>query len=104
MKPDLQSSVRMVLSGLAFNNGWFVQAEAPPGAVLRGIKAAITSQNKSDRKLTKRDLSLYFVHWLTDLAGAEPSPLLGCLKLTSQLPLPVLKSFMESVKHLGHMG
>jgi len=104
LKPDLQSSVRMVLSGLAFNNGWFVQAEAPPGAVLRGIKAAITSQNKSDRKLTKRDLSLYFVHWLTDLAGAEPSPLLGCLKLTSQLPLPVLKSFMESVKYIQQLA
>eukprot|EP00439_Symbiodinium_sp_Y106_P078105 s377_g16.t3 len=85
LKPDLQSSVQMVLSGLAFNNGWFVQAEAPPGPVLRGIKAAITSQNKtlssknnfllSDRQVSKRDLSLYFVHWLTDLAGAEPSPL-----------------------------
>ncbi|CAE7366822.1 unnamed protein product [Symbiodinium natans] len=104
LKPDLQSSVRMVLSGLAFNNGWFVQAEAPPGAVLRGIKAAITSQNKSDRQLSKRDLSLYFVHWLTDLAGAEPSPLLGCLKLTSQLPLPVLKSFMESVKYIQQLA
>ncbi|CAE7918516.1 unnamed protein product [Symbiodinium necroappetens] len=104
LKPELQSSVQMVLSGLAFNNGWFVQAEAPPGAVLRGIKAAITSQNKSDRQVSKRDLSLYFVHWLTDLAGAEPSPLFGCLKLTSQLPLPVLKSFMESVKYIEQLA
>ncbi|CAE7559153.1 unnamed protein product [Symbiodinium sp. KB8] len=104
LKPELQSSVQMVLSGLAFNNGWFVQAEAPPGAVLRGIKAAITSQNKSDRQVSKRDLSLYFVHWLTDLAGAEPSPLFGCLKLTSQLPLPVLKSFMESVKYIQQLA
>ena len=29
--------------------------------------------------------------WLDqDLAGAEPTPLCGCNKLTSQLPMPVL--------------
>lgn len=100
----LQQVVQTVLSGLAFNNGWFVQAEAPPGAVFLGIKAAIMARDRGGRRVSRRDLSLYFVHWLTDLAGAEPTPLFGCNKLTSQLPMPVLKSFMKSVRYIQQLA
>eukprot|EP00435_Cladocopium_sp_Y103_P063178 s15_g24.t1 len=103
LPPAMQQVVQTVLSGLAFNNGWFVQAEAPPGAVFLGIKAAIM-RNGSERRVSRRDLSLYFVHWLTDLAGAEPTPLCGCNKLTSQLPMPVLKSFMKSVRYIQQLA
>ncbi|CAJ1421459.1 unnamed protein product [Effrenium voratum] len=103
LQPSLQLLVQNVLSGLAFNNGWFVQAEAPPGAVFRGIKAAVSAQTESARKVGRRDLSLYFVHWLTDLAGGEPTPLFGCSKLCT-LPMHVLKSFMQSVRYIQQLA
>eukprot|EP00438_Fugacium_kawagutii_P015647 Skav229944 [mRNA] locus=scaffold2665:43849:70334:- [translate_table: standard] len=41
---------------------------------------------------------------VADLAGAEPTPLCGCNKLTSQLPMPVLKSFMKSVRYIQQLA
>ena len=32
------------------------------------------------------DVAFYFVHWLTDLAGAEPSPLGGAEKFVLKFP------------------
>merc|ERR1712217_591529 len=77
-----------------FNHGWFVQAEAPPGAIFTKFKAALIRDHKS--LIGKQDIALYFVHWLTDLAGAEPTPLGGCEKFVIKFPLPVLNSFIRS--------
>eukprot|EP00931_Biecheleriopsis_adriatica_P050472 TRINITY_DN29226_c0_g1_i1.p1 TRINITY_DN29226_c0_g1~~TRINITY_DN29226_c0_g1_i1.p1 ORF type:complete len:800 (-),score=166.24 TRINITY_DN29226_c0_g1_i1:82-2400(-) len=105
LDPYVLSLVQRVLSGLAFNNGWFVQAEAPPGAFFKHIKAAMSDDSKFVSKSGKeQDLSLYFVHWLTDLAGGEPTPLRGCHKLTCRLPLHVLHSFMNSLRYIQQLA
>ena len=48
-----------------------VQAEAPPGALFKRFKA----QLRTNPDLSQSDIAFFFVHWLTDLAGAEPTPL-----------------------------
>ena len=72
---------------LGFNHGWLIQAEAPPGAVFSTFKKLIESGGA-----TAREIAFYFVHWLTDLAGAEPTPLGGAekfvLKFPHQVPVP----------------
>lgn len=47
-------------------------------------------------QIGREDVALYFVHWLTDLAGAEPTPLAGCEKFSVKFPLPVLNSTSAS--------
>jgi hypothetical protein len=42
------------------------------------------------------DVAFYFVHWLTDLAGAEPCPQEGCEKFVLKFPQKVLSSFLSS--------
>ena len=47
----------------------------------------------------------YFVHWLTDLAGAEPTPLRGCEKFVLGFPRPVFRRLIKSipvVQRLAH--
>ena len=49
--------------------------------------------------------AFYFVHWLTDLAGAVPTPLEGMEKFVLKFPHPVLASFIASfgvVNELAH--
>merc|ERR1719337_674918 len=89
-----QLSVLFTQAQLQFNQGWFVQAEAPPGAIFKVFKQLLVREHKS--QVMPRDIALYFVHWLTDLAGAEPTPLGGCEKFTVKFPLPVLNSFLRS--------
>lgn len=80
---------------LGFNHGWFVQAEAPPGAGLTSFKQAL-ADGTSGCAASPQDVAFYFVHWLTDLAGAEPTPLNGCEKFSTKFPLQVLNSFLRS--------
>mmetsp|Transcript_68025 Transcript_68025/g.106354 ORF Transcript_68025/g.106354 Transcript_68025/m.106354 type:complete len:951 (+) Transcript_68025:74-2926(+) len=87
-------SVAFTQCQLQFNQGWFVQAEAPPGAIFTKFRELLIREHKS--KVEPRDIALYFVHWLTDLAGAEPTPLGGCEKFVTKFPLPVLNSFLRS--------
>jgi len=47
-------------------------------------------------QIRPKDIAFYFVHWLTDLAGAEPTPLGGCEKFVTKFPLAVLNSFLRS--------
>ena len=42
------------------------------------------------------DIAFYFVHWLTDLAGAVPAPLNGAEKFVLKFPHSVLESFIRS--------
>lgn len=90
-----KESVKFTQCEICFNHGWLVQAEAPPGAVLTRLKQSLKN---TDSKARKRDVALYFVHWITDLAGAEPTPLGGCEKFVMKFPLPVLNSFLRSFK------
>lgn len=76
-----------------FNHGWFVQAEAPPGAMLRTLKQVLS-------KATPGDLAFYFFHWLTDLSGAEGGPLAGAEKFLFSFPQSVLSSFLWSIPFL----
>ena len=69
--------IRFTQAKLGFNHGWLVQAEAPPGALFGSFKALLESED-----VPAHDVAFYFVHWLTDLAGAEPSsggPMCGLL-------------------------
>lgn len=47
---------------------------------------------------------MYFVHWITDLAGAEPTPLAGCEKFVIKFPLPVLNSFLRSFSYVHQLA
>jgi hypothetical protein len=87
-------SVAFTQCQLQFNQGWFVQAEAPPGAIFTKFRELLIREHQS--KVRPRDIALYFVHWLTDLAGAEPTPLGGCEKFVIKFPLPVLNGFLRS--------
>jgi len=95
-------SVQFTQCNLCFNHGWFVQAEAPPGAIFTKFREALIRDHKS--LITKQDVALYFVHWLTDLAGAEPTPLAGCEKFVTKFPLPVLNSFLRSFEFVGKIA
>ena len=60
-----------------------MQAEAPPGALFGSFKALLESED-----VPAHDVAFYFVHWLTDLAGAEPSgdgPMCGSLQFITKL-------------------
>ena len=79
-----------------------MQAEAPPGALFSSFKAVLASDN-----LDSSDVAFYFVHWLTDLAGAVPTPCCGSQKLVLGFPHSVLHSFISSfgvVGRLAHQG
>jgi len=83
--------IRFTQVAINYNMGWFVQAEAPPGPLFGAFKAAILSG-----KSNPTDVAFCFVHWLTDLAGAEPYPQDGCEKFVLKFPQKVLVSFLDS--------
>ena len=87
-----QAAVRFTQADLCFNHGHLVQAEAPPGALFARFKALLTANAASPSAI-----AFYFVHWLTDLAGAEPTPLRGCEKFVLKFPQPVLARLLSSM-------
>ena len=42
-------------------------------------------------------MAFYFVHWVTDLAGAEPTPLKGCEKFVLKFPQAVFSTIVGSM-------
>jgi len=90
MTAEQQKSVRFTQSEMGFNAGWLVQAEGPPSAVLSKLKKA-TQKGAASR----RDVAFYFVHWVTDLAGAEPTPYRGSEKFAVKFPPKVLQSLLS---------
>jgi len=87
---------------MGFNNGWLVQGEAPPGALFSSFKQVIVQGGASES-----DISFYFVHWLTDLAGAEPyhdKPWPGSEKFVTKFPLKVLMAFLDSFAFIDHLA
>mmetsp|Transcript_45311 Transcript_45311/g.124738 ORF Transcript_45311/g.124738 Transcript_45311/m.124738 type:complete len:937 (-) Transcript_45311:37-2847(-) len=94
--PDAaKKAILFTQSKLQFNHGWFVQAEAPPGAMLSTFKRMLSSGGCSSD-----DVALYFLHWLTDLSGAEATPLGGAEKFVLRFPHHVLSSFLWSIPFL----
>jgi len=105
LEAEEKRSVSFTQCQLCFNHGWLVQAEAPPGAIFTKFRELLIRDHKSQIK--PRDIALYFVHWLTDLSGAEPTPLGGCEKFVVKFPLPVLNSFLRSfefVQKIAHQA
>jgi len=84
---------------MEYNMGWLVQGEAPPGALFRSFKAMIRGGDAEPQ-----DVAFYFVHWLTDLAGAEPFPLEGCTKFVLKFPQKVLTAFLLSFPVVQHLS
>lgn len=93
-----QNSVLFTQGKMRFNHGWFVQAEAPPGVMLSQFKSVVSSNASS------ADVGLYFLHWFTDLAGAEATPMGGCEKFVLKFPHKVLASFLWSMPVLGRLA
>jgi len=98
--PERQrQSVKFTQCNMAYNMGWLVQAEAPPGALFGKFKSIIDSgEARPD------DIAFYFTHWLTDLAGAEPCPQEGCEKFVLKFPQKVLLSFVKSFPVVQHLS
>ncbi|CAK0869862.1 unnamed protein product [Prorocentrum cordatum] len=96
--PAQRAVVFFTQGKMGFNNGWLVQGEAPPGALFSQFKEVITMGGASDS-----DISFYFAHWLTDLAGAEPfdeRPWPGSEKFALKFPLKVLNAFLDSFTYV----
>uniref|UniRef100_A0A7S3T499 Uncharacterized protein n=1 Tax=Emiliania huxleyi TaxID=2903 RepID=A0A7S3T499_EMIHU len=92
-------SVLFTQSKMSFNHGWLVQAEAPPHALFARFKRVIMAGEANPP-----DVSFYFVHWLTDLAGAVPNPLDGSERLVLGFPYQVLGSFITSFSVLSALA
>lgn len=76
-----------------------MQAEAPPSALFGKFKQVITHDH-----VVAADVAFYFVHWLTDLAGAEPTPLEGSEKFVLKFPMAVLGSFIKSFSVINELA
>eukprot|EP00928_Gymnodinium_smaydae_P017751 TRINITY_DN16786_c1_g3_i1.p1 TRINITY_DN16786_c1_g3~~TRINITY_DN16786_c1_g3_i1.p1 ORF type:complete len:1262 (+),score=301.23 TRINITY_DN16786_c1_g3_i1:140-3925(+) len=94
-----QAIIKFTQADIEFNMGWLVQAEAPPGALFRKFKQVMTSG-----KANPASVAFYFVHWLTDLAGAEPCPLEGCEKFVLKFPMAVLVLFLRSFPQVSELS
>lgn len=93
-----QRAVLFTQGKMQFNHGWFVQAEAPPGGMLSTFKSVM------EQGAQQADIDLYFFHWITDLAGAEATPLGGAEKLVLKFPQHVLSSFLWSMPYLSKLA
>eukprot|EP00930_Biecheleria_cincta_P037717 TRINITY_DN25918_c0_g1_i1.p1 TRINITY_DN25918_c0_g1~~TRINITY_DN25918_c0_g1_i1.p1 ORF type:complete len:572 (-),score=110.77 TRINITY_DN25918_c0_g1_i1:94-1809(-) len=96
---DGKAAIMFSQGKLNFNHGWFVQAEGTPGAMLHGFKAMVTMESAPDR-----DVAFYFLHWFTDLAGAEAKPLEGAEKFVLRFPKHVTQSFLSSIPFLEKLA
>ena len=96
---DDQRTIRFTQSKMGFNHGWLVQGEAPPSPLFAKFKSVMLSEG-----VAPADVAFYFVHWLTDLAGAEPSPLGGAEKFVLKFPHAVLDSFIRSFAVLNELA
>mmetsp|Transcript_25174 Transcript_25174/g.57877 ORF Transcript_25174/g.57877 Transcript_25174/m.57877 type:complete len:889 (-) Transcript_25174:35-2701(-) len=101
--PAQRAPVLFTQAKMNFNNGWLVQGEAPPGMLFKTFKAAIQQGRAS-----ASDVSFYFVHWITDLAGAETydpeKPWPGAEKLTVKLPPHVFNAFLKSFSFVEQLA
>eukprot|EP00397_Hematodinium_sp_SG-2012_P003482 GEMP01003490.1.p1 GENE.GEMP01003490.1~~GEMP01003490.1.p1 ORF type:complete len:1202 (-),score=187.88 GEMP01003490.1:759-4364(-) len=94
-----QQTVLFTQSKMGFNHGWLVQGESPPGPLFHSFKTLIDAQGVSSQ-----DVAFYFVHWLTDLAGAEPTPMRGSEKFVLKFPDQVLRQFISSFPFIHRLS
>jgi hypothetical protein len=102
LEPGQRAVLIFTQSKMGFNNGWLVQGEAPPGALFSSFKRVI-----NEGRASESDVSFYFVHWLTDLAGAEPflhKPWPGSDKFVVKFPQKVLCAFLESFSFIDRLA
>jgi len=98
LRPAQQKVIRFTQCELGFNAGWLVQAEGPPSVVLGQLKSAI-----DEVRASSADIAFHFCHWITDLAGAEPTPFDGSEKLAAKFPPAVLRSLLECCDVVGEL-
>eukprot|EP00929_Paragymnodinium_shiwhaense_P006962 TRINITY_DN110917_c0_g1_i1.p1 TRINITY_DN110917_c0_g1~~TRINITY_DN110917_c0_g1_i1.p1 ORF type:complete len:1359 (-),score=274.04 TRINITY_DN110917_c0_g1_i1:169-4245(-) len=98
LSDEQKRSVLFTQGKMQFNHGWFVQAEAPPGGMLSKFKSVL------EKGARQADIDLYFLHWITDVAGAEATPLGGAEKLVLKFPHNVLASFLWSMPFLSKLA
>ena len=96
---DQRAAVLFTQGKMQFNHGWFVQAEAPPGHMLAHFKSILQAGGAKEVHV-----ALYFIHWLTDLAGAQGTPLCGMEKFVLKFPHAVLKSFLWSMPFINALA
>eukprot|EP00403_Amphidinium_massartii_P001014 CAMPEP_0178373800 /NCGR_PEP_ID=MMETSP0689_2-20121128/2049_1 /TAXON_ID=160604 /ORGANISM="Amphidinium massartii, Strain CS-259" /LENGTH=866 /DNA_ID=CAMNT_0019993753 /DNA_START=68 /DNA_END=2665 /DNA_ORIENTATION=- len=102
LTPAQRAPVLFTQGKMNFNNGWLVQGEAPPGSLFKCFREVIRQGRASEG-----DVSFYFVHWITDIAGAEPfgdKPWPGAEKLTVKLPSHVLVAFLHSFQFVERLA
>lgn len=99
LTPKAKQAVLFTQGKINFNHGWFVQAEAPPGAMLSTFRRLLEEGCASPA-----DVAFYFLHWITDLAGAEATPLGGAEKFVLKFPHTVLASFLWSMPFLSKLA
>eukprot|EP00929_Paragymnodinium_shiwhaense_P075316 TRINITY_DN38498_c0_g1_i1.p1 TRINITY_DN38498_c0_g1~~TRINITY_DN38498_c0_g1_i1.p1 ORF type:complete len:1251 (+),score=272.20 TRINITY_DN38498_c0_g1_i1:240-3992(+) len=99
LKDSQKRSIMFTQAKMEYNMGWLVQAEAPPGALFRKFKSVMTSAGTDPT-----DVAFYFTHWLTDLAGAEPTPQEGCEKFVLKFPQKVLSCFLASFRFVQDLA
>jgi len=87
-----RAAIQFTQAELGFNHGQLVQAEAPPGALFSSMKRLLDAGG-----LPQADVAFYFVHWVTDLAGAEPTPAAGMEKFVLKFPQSVFVSLVSSM-------
>jgi len=104
LEAEERFAIQFTQAKISFNHGWLVQAEAPPGATFSKFRELLMQAANSKFPIKKEDIALYFVHWITDLAGAEPTPLAGCEKFVVKFPLAVLNSFLRSFEFVERLG
>lgn len=97
---DLQQAARTAARKMDFNAAThvgFCQAELPPGLALTNFKAGL-------KDAAEEDIGLYFLHWLTDVAGADATPIRGAERLVLRCPLKVLNAMLVSFPFLKTLG
>ena len=99
LPPAQLAAVRFALGKMHYNPGWLVQAEAPPGALFSQLKGVIDAGGASSE-----DVAFYLVHWLTDLAGAVPTPLRGAEQFTLRFPPAVLVSIVRTLRYVQRLA
>lgn len=94
-----KEAIKFTQCKMDYNMGWLTQAEAPPGALFSKFRSVILGDGAD-----YSNIAFYFSHWLTDLAGAEPSPVEGCEKFAVKFPLRVLDAFLKSFSFVEQLS
>jgi hypothetical protein len=82
-----------------FHSGWLVQGEAPPSALFKAFREVIAEEG-----VDESDVAFYFMYWLSQLSGQEPTPKQGAEKIVSRLPDSALSAFLKAFQHVCRLA